>query len=312
VPPSGEGSPDKLESIEGRVSGAQPGERIVLFARSGIWWAQPFANQPFTTIRPDSKWQNLTHPGTAYAALLVDSRFNPMPTVATLPTRGGAVLAVAIAEGAKRRSVAKILTFSGYQWEIRKTASNRAGTINTFDESNAWTDQAGLLHLRISGNKGHWTSGEVKLSRSLGYGSYRFVVRDVSELEPAAVLSFFTWDDSGPREMDIEISRWGQSENKNAQYVVQPYFVAANTKRFEAPGGTLTYWMVWEPGQASFRTGRGSSSKMGNDVAEHVFTSGIPSPGNERIHMNLYVYDNNRNPMRHESEVVIEKFEFRP
>src|SRR5438045_3963696 len=97
VPPSGEGSPDKLESIEGRVSGAQPGERIVLFARSGIWWAQPFANQPFTTVRPDSKWQNLTHPGTAYAALLVDSRFNPMPTAATLPTRGGAVLAVAIA-----------------------------------------------------------------------------------------------------------------------------------------------------------------------------------------------------------------------
>jgi hypothetical protein len=313
VPTSGEGNPDQLNAIEGRVSGAQPGQRIVLFARSGLWWVQPFANQPFTAIQPDSKWKSLTHPGSAYAALLVDSRFRPPSTASALPNKGGAVLAVATVEGAKPNSPPKILTFSGYQWEIRTSASNRSGTINTFDASNAWVDQAGLLHLRISGTPGHWASGEVKLSRSLGYGSYRFVVRDVSHLEPAAVLSFFTWDDRGPiREMDIEVTRWGEPEGKNAQYVVQPYFVAANTKRFDAPGGTLTYWMVWGAGRVSFRTARGSSSSMRNDVAEHVFTSGVPSPANERIHMNLYVYDNKRNPLRHESEVVIEKFEFRP
>ena len=39
-------------------------------------------------------------------------------------------------------------------------------------------------------------SAEVKLSRSLGYGSYRFVVQDVAHLEPAAVFALFTWDDS--------------------------------------------------------------------------------------------------------------------
>ncbi|HLN00420.1 MAG TPA: hypothetical protein VK335_14125 [Bryobacteraceae bacterium] len=313
VPVSGAGSPDKLEAIEGRVSGAQPGQRIVLFARSGMWWVQPFANQPFTTIQPDSKWKSLTHPGSAYAALLVDSRFHPPSTASTLPNKGDAVLAVATVEGGKAAATPKTLTFSGYQWEIRTSVSNRAGTINSFDAANAWTDQAGLLHLRISGSPGHWASGEVQLSRSLGYGSYRLVVRDVSRLEPAAVLSFFTWDDGGPiREMDIEISRWGEPEGKNAQYVIQPYFVAANTKRFDAPGGTLTHWMVWETGRASFRTAHGSSPNMRSDVAEHVFTSGIPSPGNERIHVNLYVYDNKRNPLRHESEMIIEKFEFRP
>ncbi len=313
VPSSGEGNPDKLEVIEGRVSGAQPGQRIVLFARAGTWWVQPFGNQPFTTIQPDSKWKNLTHPGTAYAALLVDSQFRPVSTASVLPQKGGAVLAVATAEGAKSPSPPKTLTFSGYQWEIRNSLSNRAGTINSFDESNASVDKAGFLHLRISGREGQWTSGEVKLSRSLGYGSYGFVVRDVSQLEPAAVLSFFTWDDNGPsREMDIEVSRWGVPENRNAQYVIQPYFVAANTKRFDLPGGTLTHWITWEPGRASFRTGRGSSPIIRKDVAEHVFTSGIPSPGNERIRMNLYVFDNKQNPLRHESEVIIEKFEFRP
>lgn len=313
VPTSGEGNPDKLDEIAGRVVGGQPGQRIVLLARSGIWWVQPFADRPFTTIQPDTRWKNLTHPGSAYAALLVDSRFHPFSTASALPQKGGAVLAVATVEGAKPTTSSKTLTFAGYQWEIRTSASNRAGTVNSFDQSNAWTDPAGLLHLRISGSENHWMSGEVKLSRSLGYGSYRLVVRDVSHLEPAAVLSFFTWDDGGPaREMDIEITRWGEAEGKNAQYVIQPYFVAANTKRFDAPGGTLTHWMSWEPGRVSFKTAHGSSPNMRSDVADHVFTSGIPSPGNERVHMNLYVYGTQRNPLRHESEVIIEKFEFRP
>lgn len=313
VPPSGRGNPDKLEVIEGRVAGAQPGDRVVLFAQAGLWWVQPFGNEPFTTIQPDAKWKNLTHPGAAYAALLVDSKFQPVASFSTLPNTGGAVRAVAVAEGAKSSLPPKTLEFSGYQWEIRNSMSNRAGSINVFTESNAWTDQAGMLHLRIAGAPGHWTSGEVRLSRSLGYGSYRFVARDISRLEPAAVLSFFTWDDNGPaREMDIEVSRWGELENKNAQYVVQPYFVAANTMRFDAPGGTVTHWLVWEPGRATFRTARGASPQMRTDVAEHVFSSGVPSPGNERVHMNFYVFDNKQNPLRQESEVIIEKFEFRP
>jgi hypothetical protein len=143
---------------------------------------------------------------------------------------------------------------------------------------------------------------------------YRFVVRDVSHLEPAAVFAMFTWDDAGPpREMDIEISRWGEAADQSAQYVVQPYVVPANTVRFTAPEGTLTYWINWQPGSVEFKTVRGATSKVGSDViAEHVFTSGVPSPGSERIHMNLYVYNNPSNPMRHGSEVIIEKFEFLP
>jgi hypothetical protein len=148
----------------------------------------------------------------------------------------------------------------------------------------------------------------VSLARSLGYGSYRFVVRDISKLEPAVAFSMSTWDDSGPpREMDIEISRWGEPASKNAQYVIQPYYVPANTVRFSAPSGKLTYTLQWEPGRAVFRTVRGTET-----ASEHAFTSGIPSPGNERIHMNLYVFENKNNPLQHESEVVIEKFEYLP
>src|SRR5688572_15039105 len=75
APKSTEGGPDKTDNIEGRVSNARPGQKIVLYAKSGVWWIQPFANQPFTEIQPDSSWKSSTHYGTEYAALLVDADF---------------------------------------------------------------------------------------------------------------------------------------------------------------------------------------------------------------------------------------------
>jgi hypothetical protein len=315
LPPAGEGSPERLDSIEGRVTGAQPGQRIVLFAKSGLWWEQPLAGQPFTPIRADSTWKNVTHPGSAYAALLVDSSFRPPPTVDALPEKGGAVLAVAIASGPQlARPLIKTLQFSGYEWQIRQTASDHGGTRNLYDPANAWTDSRGFLHLRIAGQPNHWTSAEVDLIRSLGYGTYRFTVRDVSHLEPAVVFSMLTWDEnSPPREMDIEISRWGEVTSKNAQYVIQPYYVPANTFRFMVPAGLVTYTLRWEPGRALFRTGRGHTpNENSTTIAEHVFTSGVTLPGSEEIHMNLYVFDNKRNPQQHETEVIVEKFEYLP
>jgi hypothetical protein len=316
VPPAGDGSPDKLERIEGRIKGARPGERIVLFALSGVWWVQPQATEPFTAVQSDASWRNSTHPGSAYAALLVDSRYRPPLTVNALPEKGGPVLAIATVAGVAATSPAPVpIRFSGYQWEVHNTGTDHGGTRNPYTPANAWTDKEGGLHLRVSRQGDQWASAEVKLSRSLGYGSYRFVVRDVSHFEPAAVFAIFTWDDNGPpREVDIEISRWGEPEDKNAQYVVQPYVVPANTVRFSAPTGVLTHWIDWQPGRVLFKTVRGfrPDNRPGDVVSEHVFTSGVPSAGNERIHMNLYAYGNNRRPLQHEFEIVIEKFEFLP
>src|SRR5262245_48417884 len=80
VPLANEGGPDRLDVIEGRVSDARPGLRIVLFARSGRWFVQPFADQPFTQIQTDSSWRSATHLGTEYAALLVEAGYEPPPS----------------------------------------------------------------------------------------------------------------------------------------------------------------------------------------------------------------------------------------
>ena len=79
VPPVDEGGTVRLGAIAGRVIGAREGQRIVLYARSGDWYVQPFADQPFTIVQPDSTWKSSTHLGTEYAALLVDAEFRRHP-----------------------------------------------------------------------------------------------------------------------------------------------------------------------------------------------------------------------------------------
>jgi signal transduction histidine kinase len=100
VPVAGAGNSKKLSSISGRVIGAKPGQRIVLYSYTkgeATWWVQPFVEQPFTEIRADSTWRSEAHPGTLYAALLVGSAFRPPLTADALPTEG--VFATAITQG---------------------------------------------------------------------------------------------------------------------------------------------------------------------------------------------------------------------
>jgi signal transduction histidine kinase len=99
LPPAAEGGEFRFGTIAGRVSGARSGQRIVLYARSGDWYVQPYADQPFTVIQPDSTWRSSTHLGTEYAALLVDAEYRPLARTPTLPGIGSGVAAVTVTEG---------------------------------------------------------------------------------------------------------------------------------------------------------------------------------------------------------------------
>lgn len=335
VPPADVGGPDKTGTIAGRVSGARPQQRIVIFAKSGQWWVQPNAAQPFTNIQSDASWTNATHLGTEYAALLVEPGYLPPVTTDALPSPGGAVIALATTPGqgtlsdtaGKQPAEPRRLQFSGYEWEARQMPSPRGGTPNNYDPANAWTDAQGYLHLRIAKSGGGWSCAEVSLRRSLGYGSYIFVVQNIAHLEPAAVLGLYTWDDlnaeQNHRELDLEFSRWGDPLSKNAQYAIQPYYVPVNMFRFVAPPGVLTHSLRWEPGRVAFHSWQGralsnqiladsSANARARVIAEHAFTSGVPSPGNESVRLSLYVYGKTRTPLQNEAEVIIEKFEYLP
>jgi hypothetical protein len=277
---------------------------------------QPLATEPFTTIEPDSTWKNRIHLGTEYAALLVESTYRPPEKTDVLPTTGHGVVAVAAVRGtgdyASRPK--KTIAFSGYDWEVREIPSDRGG-VNDYDAANAWVDAEGLLHLQLVERNGRWTSAEVILTRSLGYGTYAFTARDVTRLDHAAVFGMLTWDDGGAeqnhRELDIEISKWGDPKIPNGQFVLQPYYVPANVVRFTAPSGTLTYSFRWEPGRAVFKTVR-AAQPAGAPIAQHEFASGVPTPGAERVRMNLYFFRFAPMPPQKNVEVVIERFQYLP
>jgi hypothetical protein len=263
----------------------------------------------------DSLWQTRTHMGTDYAALLVEPGFSPPKVADELPKLGSGVVAVATVPGraSSVSLVPKKLHFSGYEWEVLQVPVESLGVLHTNRAANAWTDEKDRLHLRITQEAGEWTGAEIMLSRSLGYGSYSFGVRDMPRLEPATTLGILTWDplDAGQnhREIDVQLSQWGDPDIKNAQFTIQPYYVPANVYRFASPSTTLTHSFRWEPERMSFRTTEEPRSRV---VAEHTFTSGIPSPGGERVHINLYVYGKSRAPQQNGVEVVLEKFAYLP
>src|SRR5271155_5433733 len=288
----------KTGIAEGRATGARAGQRIVLYAKTdGRWGVCRQSGQPFTNIETDGRWKASVHLGIQYAALLVDPTYNPPEQTESLPIIGNGVVAVAVVNGEGPAPVhpsPKILNFSGYAWTTSTGPIFRAGSRNFFDPANVWTDERGALHLRISGSAGKWTAAELKLKRSLGYGTYRFQVRDVSHLEPSALLTLITWDgvgtESNRRELDVELGLWGYLDNTNVHYVVQPYYVPANFVAFRAPPGAYTHSFRWEPGQVTFSTVAGSGNTGGRVINQHVFTSGVPSPGEESVRIDLYVF----------------------
>jgi hypothetical protein len=310
----------KTGIVDGRVTGAAPGQRIVLYAKTdGRWGVCRQPGTPFTNIETDGRWKASVHLGIQYAALLVDPSYNPPEQTESLPIVGNGVVAMAVVNGEGASPLLpspKILKFSGYEWTTSAGPIFHAGSRNFFDPANVWTDERGALHLRISGSPGRWTAAEVKLTRSLGYGTYRFQLRDVSHLEPSALLTLVTWDGVGTettrRELDVELGLWGYRANTNVNYVVQPYYVPANFVTFRQPPGAYTHSFYWEPGQVMFSTVAGLGNTDGPVINRHVFTSGVPSPGGQSVRIALYVFQQGHVPLKNENEVIIDKFEYLP
>ena len=319
VPEANPGDHDQQDVIEGTVHGARPGQRMILYSKSGgLWWVQPLLTSPLTAILPDGSWRNETHFGTEYAALLVDPPYHPAANLHEIPKPGGPVSAVAVTRG-QDKSSSFFTSFSGLTWRVRWKPSDRGGTTNLYNPDNVYVDSSGRLHLRIVNRGQRWTCSEVNLTRNLGYGNYSFTVEDTSDLAPAVVFGMFIWDYSTDqqenREFDIEVSRWGNPASENAQFVLQPSYAVMNVSRFAAPPGKLKYTFVWEPGRLTMLTARPSELPGAAILSKHVFTSGVPKPGSESLRMTLYVYWNPRNKsagLQRGAEVIVDRFEFLP
>jgi signal transduction histidine kinase len=131
IPPAEKGGGQELEIISGHVTGASSGQQVVLYARSGAWYVQPFVETPLTAIGTDGTWSNSTHLGTEYAALLVQPGYVPPPLTLSLPSTGDGVVSLTIVDGRPpwwrtwwfRLSLAllgAIALLAFYRWRVRE------------------------------------------------------------------------------------------------------------------------------------------------------------------------------------------------
>src|SRR5260370_4166271 len=157
----------KTDIIDGRVTGARPGQRIVLYAKTdGRWGVCRQSDQPFTNIEADGRWTASVHLGLQYAGLLVDSSYNPPEQTESLPIVGNGVVALAVVNGEGPAPVLpspKIVNFSSYEWTPSTGPIFRAGSRNFFEPANLWPNPRTHLPLPLSRNPGNETPASLTL-----------------------------------------------------------------------------------------------------------------------------------------------------
>jgi hypothetical protein len=289
---------------------------VVIYVLTNQWYVQPLIAAPFTDIAADGTWTNFTHPWNSIVVLLVDpASYSPAPTEIANPALDPRVLAWAQYPPAPTR-----LDFSGRTWGIKTSG-------DPFDPGpNFWSSDPSVvhvatdgLHLKIVNIAGKWQSAEVFLLNSLGYGTYTAQVSSrLDQLDHNTVASpLFIYGGPG-QELDNEYS--GPDglipEPNNAQFVAQPYTVPGNIVRYIQPStAQFTTRMEWRADHVTFRSWTGWSADPADADIIHQWTyagQNIPSPGQERVHINLWLLNGAAPVSGIGDELVVNAFTYLP
>jgi hypothetical protein len=318
--------------VSGRVQGVNPAQcsvALYIFVDGNNWWTKPYFNPPLVKIDSDSTWScpyatggddrfairlkaciwpNGLNPFIADNAETLPSWLDTLPHTDTI------------------RTTRRVVRFSGAEWCVKTGDSKHGPGPNYFsdDTGNVWVDSLGRLHLRIVQRSGNWYCAEVYRTDPVGYGPYVFsVAGPIGNLDSNVVLGLFTYDNwplppyhrNLHREIDIEFSRWGSSDDPNAQFVVQPWDIPGNRHRWRLPPSldSLTSSFNWQHDSIRFLTVRGYQYAPPCDsvLQDSLYTGpDIPDTSWSAIpRMNLWLYEGNSPGSDSSIEVVIARFD---
>lgn len=219
-------------------------------------------------------------------------------------------------------SDAKTIEFSGLKWIVR-TGHGGAGP-NYWSKQNVWVDEWGQLHLKISKIGDKWYSSEVFTEKPLGFGVYKFyIIGKVDQLDPNVVLGIFNYPThynprDGSNEIDIEISRWGATGEKesNISFTVWPsnvkYTKSTLNFAFNLNGTFSTHGFLWDKDLVFFQSGYGHHSDFKYPILSWLFSppdyeNYIPQKPLP-IHLNLWLLKGIPPKNNQPVEVIIKKF----
>jgi len=220
----------------------------------------------------------------------------------------------------------KVLSFAGYEWEVKNRADLAGPGPNRWDERNVWLDETGALHLKIAQRDGQWTCAELTSKQRFGFGHYTFKIEGaVDRLDPQVVFGLFLYPtrDVGPdgtHEIDIEFARWGKLENPIGNYSVWPVVLPAkhNSHRFPITldGTFTTQRWTWLPDSVSFQSQHGHRDDNQQPFGQWKYAPETPATTVSRkpmpLHFNLWLFRGGLPTDGKEAELVVRAFKFEP
>ena len=292
--------------------------KVVIYVLTNQWYVQPDTAAPFTNIGGDGSWQSSTYPWQAIVVLLVNpSTYTPAATKITNPALDPGVLAYT-----SYPSAPISVNFSGRTWGIKTTGNVSSDQFQP--GPNYWSSDPSVvnvaadgLHLKITKINNNWQCGEVYLLQSLGYGTYTVQINSrLDQLDTNTVAApLFIYADTS-HELDNEYSGSGGliPTPNNAQFVAQPYTVPGNITRYKQPATSqFTSQMDWQADHVTFRTWNGwSATPATSDIINQWTYTGayIPRPGQEQVHINLWLLNGSAPLKGVGDEMVINSFTF--
>jgi hypothetical protein len=202
------------------------------------------------------------------------------------------------------------IQFSGLTWNVRNGSGGPGPNSWSDSPNNVWVDAEGQLHLKIRKDANTWYCSEIYAQQSFGYGEYRFyVATNVENYDPEIVAGLFTYE-TDSREIDIEFSRWGNAAWLAGWFTVQPV-ITGNQQNFalNLVHDSSTHKFTWESNSIFFQSYLGHHSTLPsteNLISEWNYTgNSIPPVGNERLHINFWLFGGHMPVNQQEAELVI-------
>jgi hypothetical protein len=184
------------------------------------------------------------------------------------------------------------------------------------------------LHLKITHTGTQWTTAEVYLANSLGFGTYQWKIQGrPDQFDNNVVLGLFNYPTpsigpDGTNEIDIEFATWGGQQSQHGNWTVWPAVVQAGINDTTYPydatlsGDTSTHRFAWIPHQVEFQSLNGYTD---TNVGEYQSWTFAPLDYAQRIpqqplpvHMNLWLFQGQPPLNGLDVDVVITEFKFTP
>jgi hypothetical protein len=205
------------------------------------------------------------------------------------------------------------------------------------------------LKLQFKKGDSGWEGSEVRIilpedEMPFTYGTYSFSVQGVAVLDASTsavidtvlpqslVLGLFTWDDTDifdihenwNHEVDIEISRWNETNNADTQFLFQPPESPQLFRFYSGSGSTYdqghVYEFTWNPGKVAWYTDA-AGGKNHSYTTEDALFAGLNDyvqclPADVEVRINLWNIFGSVLPVgmldSQIVQVVIDNFSFTP